>query len=60
MDVFYILHLFVQDFLASLPLPWYTRPDEAPLNLATHMASFGRATDLGPKCYIALGCEEVG
>lgn len=54
------LRTFLQDFLSLLPLPWYTRPDEAPLNLATRTAPFAKPTDLGPKAYIALGTVQVG
>ncbi|KXZ47539.1 hypothetical protein GPECTOR_34g698 [Gonium pectorale] len=46
------------DFLEQLPLPFMTRPDEAPLNLATSLFPFANPTDLGPKAYIAFGTIE--
>ncbi len=45
--------------MRGLPLPWMTRPDEAPLNLATQLPSNANPTDLGPKGYIAFGTPEV-
>ena len=44
-----------QDFLEMLPLPFYTHPRVAPLNLATMMPPLSNPTDLGPKTYIASG-----
>ena len=38
-----------------LPLPMYTQPYHAPLNLATMMPAWSNPTDLGPKTYIAYG-----
>lgn len=43
-----------------LPLPMYSYPHHAPMNLATCMPSFSLPTDLGPKTYVAYGCIEVG
>ncbi|GIL78410.1 hypothetical protein Vretimale_17013 [Volvox reticuliferus] len=57
-----VLPRHFKDFVESLPLPFMTRPDEAPLNLATWMPPGAVPTDLGPKAYIAFGtpeeCEE--
>jgi hypothetical protein len=44
-----------QDFLEMLPLPFYTHPKEAPLNLASAMPAWSNPTDLGPKTYVAFG-----
>lgn len=44
-----------QDFLEMLPLPVYTHPTIAPLNLATMLPAWANLTDLGPKTYIASG-----
>ena len=38
-----------------LPLPVYTHPTIAPLNLATMLPAWANLTDLGPKTYIASG-----
>ncbi len=38
-----------------LPLPFYTRPSEAPLNLACLLPPWANPTDLGPKTYVAFG-----
>lgn len=45
--------------MRGLPLQWMTRPDEAPLNLATQLPSNANPTDLGPKSYIAFGTPEA-
>ena len=44
-----------QDFAEMLPAPFLARLDHAPLNNATHQASFANKTDLGPKVYVAQG-----
>ena len=44
-----------QDFLEMLPLPAYTHPHSAPLNLATMIPGWANPSDLGPKTYIANG-----
>ncbi len=38
-----------------LPLPFYTLPRQAPLNLACHLPPWANPTDLGPKTYVAFG-----
>ena len=38
-----------------LPLPAYTHPHSAPLNLATMIPGWANPSDLGPKTYIANG-----
>lgn len=48
----------MQDFLGMLPVPHMTRPDSSTLNLASMLGSQCVPTDLGPKCYIALGRPE--
>ena len=37
-----------------------TRPDDAPLNLATSLPCYANPTDLGPKAYVAFGTPRVG
>ncbi|GFR44647.1 hypothetical protein Agub_g5936 [Astrephomene gubernaculifera] len=53
-----VLPQHYEDFVCQLPLPWLTRPDEAPLNLATCLPPWANQTDLGPKAYIAFGTPE--
>ena len=42
-----------------LPLPAYTHPHSAPLNLATMIPGWANPSDLGPKTYIANGQVRV-
>eukprot|EP00198_Chlamydomonas_reinhardtii_P009136 XP_001698473.1 predicted protein [Chlamydomonas reinhardtii] len=59
-DYFEVLPEQWEDFVVrGLPLQWMTRPDEAPLNLATQLPSNANPTDLGPKSYIAFGTPEA-
>lgn len=41
-----------------IPVPHLTRTDSSVLNLATTLGKDCVPTDLGPKCYIALGRPE--
>lgn len=50
---------FLQDFKEMLPMPPYTLPTGAPLNLASMLPPWANATDLGPKTYIASGRVSV-
>ena len=45
----------MQDFMNLLPVPELTRADGGVLNLATHVPRVRNPSDLGPKCYFALG-----
>eukprot|EP00892_Ulva_mutabilis_P010304 jgi/Ulvmu1/7646/UM038_0075.1 len=53
-----VLPRHMQDFLGMLPVPHLTRTDTTVLNMATTLGASCVPTDLGPKCYIALGRPE--